>query len=92
MLIRTMSFSVLFFCEQKERSDTSLFFHYYIELNKKSHIGYSKNGKFKKIIMDNKYEFKTIAALAKFLQVSESQVQRYISGETKSEHTFQFIY
>lgn len=56
-----------------------------------SHKSYSKNKKFTKIILDNQYEFKTIRALAKFLQVSESQVQRYISGETKTNHTFQFI-
>ena len=59
---------------------------------KQHHKGYSKNGKFQKIVVDNKYEFKTIRALAKFLQVSETQVQRYINGETETNHTFQFIY
>ncbi len=56
------------------------------------HKGYSKRGKFQKIIMDSKYEFKTIRALAKFLQVSDSQAQRYLDGNCKTEHTFQIIY
>jgi predicted transcriptional regulator YheO len=59
---------------------------------KKSHAGYSKRGKFQKIILDGKYEFKTIRALAKFLKVSESQVGRYIDGDCKTEHTFKIIY
>lgn len=59
---------------------------------KNTHKGYSKRGKFKKIILDNTYEFKTIVALAKFLQVSETQVARYIDGKCKTSHKFQFIY
>ena len=59
---------------------------------KPSNKAYSKRGKFKKIIMDNAYEFKTIVALAKFLQVSETQVGRYIDGICKTDHTFEFIY
>lgn len=46
-----------------------------------------------KIILDDKYEFKTIVALAKFLGKSETQISRYINGETNcSDHTFKFIY
>lgn len=59
---------------------------------KQPHKGYSKRGKFQKIIMDEKYEFKTIRALAKFLQISESQANRYLDGTSKTEHTFQIIY
>jgi hypothetical protein len=59
---------------------------------KPTHKGYYKRGKFQKIIMDKKYEFKTIRALAKFLQVSETQVNRYLDGTSKTEHTFQIIY
>lgn len=55
------------------------------------HCSYSKNGKFDRIIIDGIYQFKTIRAAAKFLQVSESQANRYISGECKSAHTFQLI-
>ncbi len=55
-------------------------------------IAYSKSGRFKKIIMDKKYEFKTIKALSKFLKVSETQASRYIFGESKTDHTFQFVY
>lgn len=53
---------------------------------------YSKREKFKKIILDNKYEFKSILALSRFLNVSETQVHRYIDGESKTNHTFEFIY
>jgi plasmid maintenance system antidote protein VapI len=52
-----------------------------------------RRGKWKKIILDDKYEFKTIVALAKFLGKSETQINRYINGETNcSDHTFKFIY
>lgn len=54
---------------------------------------FTKRGKWRKIILDDKYEFKTIVALAKFLGKSETQISRYISGETNcSDHTFKFIY
>ena len=55
---------------------------------------FTKRGKWKKIILDDKYEFKTIVALAKFLGKSETQINRYyINGETNcSDHTFKFIY
>ena len=48
--------------------------------------------KFKKIVMDEKYEFKTIEALSRFLGVSLTQTGRYLSGESKSPHTFRFVY
>lgn len=59
---------------------------------KKGHCAYSKNKKFQCIMVDDKYQFKTIRALGKFLGVSESQAHRYLSGESKSNHTFKFIY
>ncbi|MCD8084610.1 MAG: NUMOD4 motif-containing HNH endonuclease [Clostridiales bacterium] len=55
-------------------------------------IAYSKHPRFKCIVVDKKYEFKTIRAVAKFLHVSESQAGRYMDGKTKTNHTFQFIY
>ena len=42
----------------------------------------SRNGRFKDIVLNGNYHFKTIRAMAKFLGVSESQAGRYISGET----------
>lgn len=54
--------------------------------------GYQKYGHFKKIILDNKYEFKTLVSLAKFLGISEVQLNRYIDKECKSDHKFTFIY
>lgn len=59
---------------------------------RKSSVAYSKNGKFKKIILDGKYEFKTITSLAKFLNISQTQTHRYISGECKTEHNIELIY
>lgn len=59
---------------------------------KNPNIAYSKNGRFKKIVLDDKYEFKTIVALAKFLNLSETQVSRQISGEAGTNHIFKFIY
>lgn len=66
--------------------------HAYDKLGRPSSRAYQRNGKFTKIILDDQYEFKTIRALAKFLGKSETQTQRYISGETPSPHTFKFIY
>ena len=40
----------------------------------------------------NKYEFKTLVSLAKFLGISEVQLNRYIDKECKSDHKFTFIY
>lgn len=59
---------------------------------KTPHKAYSKNRKFKSILLDNQYEFKTIRALARFLNVSESHANRYLSGECKTDHTFTFQY
>lgn len=60
--------------------------------SKNKNVAYKKYGKFKKIILDNKYEFKTLTSLAKFLNVSTTQLNRYIDGKTKSNHKFKFIY
>lgn len=62
------------------------------DLGKGAVIAHSKHGKFKSIILDGNYEFKTIRAMAKFLNVSETQCHRYIDGECSSPHTFKFIY
>lgn len=59
---------------------------------RKKNIGYSKNGRFKEIILNDKYHFKSIIALGKFLGVSESQTHRYISGETPFEGKITFVY
>lgn len=61
-------------------------------LKKGFHAGYSKYGKFKKIIIDDKYEFKTITAAAKFIGVSVTQFYRYLDGSCKWGRTFKFIY
>lgn len=56
------------------------------------HGGYSKNGRFKEIILNDTYHFKTIRALARFLGVSETQGHRYVSGETKFDGKIELIY
>lgn len=44
-------------------------------------------------IVDNKYEFKTIAALARFIGKSETQTRRIVAGEVKNpEYNIQIIY
>lgn len=48
--------------------------------------------KFKKIVVDNKYEFKTIQALSKFLNVSWTQANRYLDGECKTDRDIKIIY
>lgn len=53
---------------------------------------HSKLGKFKKIVLDGKYEFKTITALAKFLDISTRQLYRYLDKECKCDHKFKIIY
>lgn len=60
--------------------------------SKNKNVAYKKYGRFKKIILDDKYEFKTLTALAKFLNISTTQLNRYIDGETKSKYKFKFIY
>ncbi len=66
--------------------------HLAYEKGRENSIPYSSNGKFKSILLNGKYEFKTIIALSKFLNVSETQVNRYINNETKTEHKIEFIY
>ena len=61
--------------------------HSYKEL----HRPINKGKQYMDIILDNKYHFKTITALAKFLNVSWTQADRYIKGECKSNHTFKLI-
>lgn len=53
---------------------------------------YQRNGKFEKIVFEEKYEFKTIKAMAKFIGKSESQTHRYITGETPNPYKIKFIY
>lgn len=45
--------------------------------------------KFSKIIYQNKYEFKTVAALARFLKKSETQVRRYL--EKPEQHDLEIV-
>lgn len=59
--------------------------HAYAKLNRVINRG----KKYNDIILDNKYHFKTITALAKFLGISWTQTNRYITGECKSDHIFQ---
>lgn len=66
--------------------------HSYDELDRPVNVAHQKHGKFKKIVLNNKYEFKTIKALAKFIGKSETQVRRYIDKECKSDYVFEFIY
>ena len=56
------------------------------------HKAYSKYGKFKYILLDSKYQFKTIRSLAKFLGVSETQAHRYIDGECNLKRKIELIY
>lgn len=62
------------------------------ENGRRANKAYQRNGKFKKIILDNRYEFKTIDALSKFLNVSPTQAQRYIQGECKTSHSIKLVY
>lgn len=57
-------------------------------------IPYKKNKKFKKIIVNNQYEFKTMAACAKFFNVSTTQMQRYIDKECNNDKikSIEFVY
>lgn len=59
---------------------------------KAGHAAFTKVKKFKKIVLDDKYEFKTFVSLAKFLNISETQLRRYMDGKTKTDHTFQIVY
>lgn len=51
-----------------------------------------KHGRFKEIVLDDEFHFKTIRALAKFLNVSETQAHRYIDKETKIDRKIELIY
>lgn len=53
---------------------------------------YGRNGKFKKVVIDDKYFFKTLKAAAKFLKVSETQIQRYLREETKFDRKIELIF
>ena len=64
--------------------------HSYRTLKRKKNKGYSKYGRFKKIILDEKYEFSTILALSKFLHLSTTQTYKLI--EKQDKHSFRFIY
>lgn len=50
-----------------------------------------KTKNFKKIVLDGKYEFKTIEALAKFLGKSWTQTNRYLTGESKFNRKLEII-
>lgn len=54
------------------------------EKGRNSAIAYSKLGKFKYILLDDMYEFKTVRALAKFINKSETQTRRYIDNEVSN--------
>lgn len=62
------------------------------ERGRRKNIAYSRNKKFKKIVVDGTYEFKTITAMAKFLGVSHTQAQRYISKECYCPREIEFVY
>jgi hypothetical protein len=53
---------------------------------------YKRNGRFTSVVIDDKYTFKTLAAAARFLEVSETQIQRYIRLETKTDRKIELIY
>ncbi|CAL9958687.1 HNH endonuclease [Vibrio phage F99] len=61
-------------------------------LKRDKSIAYKKNGKFKKVIIDGKFTFKTLKAAARFLGVSDSQIQRYLSGETPFDRKIELEY
>lgn len=67
--------------------------HSYQELKRTTVKPSQKHKKFKKIILNDKYEFKTISALASFIGKSESQTHRYINNEIKDNpYKIDFIY
>ena len=61
-------------------------------LKRNKAIAYKKNGKFKYILVDGKYKFKTLVACAKFLNVSETTIQRYLSKETSTNRVLKLVY
>lgn len=62
------------------------------ERGRRKNIAYSKNKRFKKIVLNDEYKFSTITSFAKFLGVSHTQAQRYISGDANFSHNIKFIY
>ena len=62
------------------------------KIGKQPSIPYSRFGRYKKIILNDSYEFKTINSLAKFLDKSPTQASRYITKETPNDNDFKFIY
>ena len=61
-------------------------------LGKGKHAAYCKNGRFKCVVVDGTYTFKTIVAASRFLGVSETQLQRYLSGETPCDRSIKLVY
>ena len=59
---------------------------YHEYLQRKSHC------KFKRVIVDNRYEFKTQQAFAKFFNISISQAQKYLTRKTRFNHKLKFYY
>lgn len=55
-------------------------------------IAHSRHGYFKAIRVDGRYEFKTVAALARFLNVSETQAKRYVENECSCSHSIELLY
>ena len=67
--------------------------HAYRELKQKPSIAYRKLGNFKKIIINDKYEFKTVKAFAKFIGVSDTQARRYLTNEVANNpYKIEIIY
>lgn len=66
------------------------------ELGKRKSVGYSKFGKFKKIILKKdgvEYKFSSISAFAKFVGLSETQASRHLYGEvTNKKYNTYFVY
>lgn len=60
--------------------------------NGRSIVRNGSTSPFKKIILDGKYEFKTVVAFARFIGKSETQARRYLAGETaNSPYSIQII-
>lgn len=59
--------------------------HAYRTLNRTKVTPSQKRYYFDKIVYQNKYEFKTIAALARFLNKSETQTRRYLDNPEQHE-------
>lgn len=63
------------------------------EKGRKPAISNTKSKHFKKIVLDNEYEFKTIRAFAKFIGKSETQAHRYIFNlTTNNPYEIELIY